>query len=445
MENKSGFSSRLGFVLAASGSAVGLGNLWRFPYLAAKYGGGIFLLVYLILAVTFGFTLMLTEITIGRKTGKSCVDAFGMLNKKFSFIGYLAALVPIIIFPYYCVIGGWVTKFLTLFATGGGKSAAADEYFGGFIGQTGHPLVFLGIFMAVTTVIILAGVQNGIEKVSKVLMPMLAVMTVGIAVYALTIPGAMDGFVYYIKPNFSMFSIKTVVAAMGQLFYSMSLAMGIMITYGSYMSKENDLESSVRQIEIFDTCIAFMAGIMIIPPIFAFSNGDTSMLQQGPTLMFVILPKVFASMPGGQIVGAVFFVLVFLAALTSSVSLMETVLSVIQDKFHIKRTIGCILILIISFLIAIPSALGYGALSSVQILGRSFLDFFDFISNNILMPIVGLFTCIFVGYIVKPAFIEDEINTSGKFKSKKLYTVMVKYVAPVFMVIILVSSLVGYV
>lgn len=445
MENKSGFSSRLGFVLAASGSAVGLGNLWRFPYLAAKYGGGIFLLVYLILAVTFGFTLMLTEITIGRKTGKSCVDAFGMLNKKFSFIGYLAALVPIIIFPYYCVIGGWVTKFLTLFATGGGKSAAADEYFGGFIGQTGQPLVFLGIFMAVTTVIILAGVQNGIEKVSKVLMPMLAVMTVGIAVYALTIPGAMDGFVYYLKPNFSMFSIKTVVAAMGQLFYSMSLAMGIMITYGSYMSKENDLEGSVRQIEIFDTCIAFMAGIMIIPPIFAFSNGDTSMLQQGPTLMFVILPKVFASMPGGQIVGAVFFVLVFLAALTSSVSLMETVLSVIQDKFHIKRTIGCVLILIISFLIAIPSALGYGALSSVQILGRSFLDFFDFISNNILMPIVGLFTCIFVGYIVKPDFIEEEINTSGKFKSKKLYTVMVKYVAPVFMVIILVSSLVGYV
>ena len=445
MENKSGFSSRLGFVLAAAGSAVGLGNLWRFPYLAAKYGGGIFLLVYLILAVTFGFTLMLTEITIGRKTGKSCVDAFGMLNKKFSFIGYLAALVPIIIFPYYCVIGGWVTKFLTLFATGGGKSAAADEYFGGFIGQTGQPLVFLGIFMAVTTVIILAGVQNGIEKVSKVLMPMLAVMTVGIAVYALTIPGAMDGFVYYLKPNFSMFSIKTVVAAMGQLFYSMSLAMGIMITYGSYMSKENDLEGSVRQIEIFDTCIAFMAGIMIIPPIFAFSNGDTSMLQQATTLILVKHPNDFASMPGGQIVGAVFFVLVFLAALTSSVSLMETVLSVIQDKFHIKRTIGCILILIISFLIAIPSALGYGELSSVQILGRSFLDFFDFISNNILMPIVGLFTCIFVGYIVKPACIEEEINISGKFKSKKLYTVMMKYVAPVFMVIILVSSLVGYV
>lgn len=444
-EKSAGFSSRIGFILAAAGSAVGLGNLWRFPYLAAKYGGGIFLLVYIILAITFGFTLMITEIAIGRKTGKSCIEAFGVFNKKCSFIGYIAALVPIIIFPYYCVIGGWVTKFVTLFATGNGRQAAADSYFGGFISKAGEPLIFLAIFIAITAVIIMMGVQNGIEKVSKVLMPVLAIMTVGIAVYTLTLPGALDGFVYYVKPNFELFSIKTVVAAMGQLFYSMSLAMGIMITYGSYMNKKDDLERSVRHIEIFDTAIAFMAGVMIIPAVFAFSNGDTSKLQQGPTLMFVTLPKVFDSMAGGQIVGAVFFILVFFAALTSAVSLMETILSVMQDKLHIKRIPGCLIILGLAFLIAIPSSLGFGIWSGVILLGRDFLDFFDFISNNILMPIVGFLTCIFVGYIVKPKAIEDEVESSGKFKSATMYRVMVKYVAPAFLLIILISSIVGYV
>ncbi|MGN0461375.1 MAG: sodium-dependent transporter [Ruminococcus sp.] len=445
MKAKSGFSTRLGFVLAAAGSAVGLGNLWRFPYLAAKYGGGIFLLVYLILAVTFGFTLMLTEIAIGRKTGKSCIDAFGALNKKCSFIGYIVALVPIIIFPYYSVIGGWVTKFVTLFVSGKGAEAASDEYFGSFIGQAGEPLFYLAIFIAITAVIIMFGVQKGIENVSKFLMPVLAVMTVGIGIYSLTLPGAMDGFIYYVKPNFDEFSIKTVVAAMGQLFYSMSLAMGIMITYGSYMSKKNNLEKSVRQIEIFDTGIAFMAGVMIIPAVFSFSNGDPNMLEKGPTLMFVMLPKVFNSMAGGQIFGAAFFILVFLAALTSAVSLMETILSVLMDKFNIGRIPGCLLILFASFLIAIPSSLGFGIWSDITIFGMSFLDFFDYISNNILMPVAGLLTCLFIGYIVKPKTVEEEIRLSGPFKGKKLYNVMVKYIAPVFMVVILVSSVIGYV
>ena len=445
MKTKSGFSTRVGFVLAAAGSAVGLGNLWRFPYLAAKYGGGIFLLVYLILAITFGFTLMLTEIAIGRKTGKSCIDAFGVLNKKCSFIGYIVAIVPIIIFPYYSVIGGWVTKFVTLFVSGKGSEAASDEYFGGFIGQVGEPLFYLAIFIGITAVIIMFGVQKGIENVSKFLMPVLAVMTVGIGIYSLTLPGAMDGFIYYIKPNFEEFSIKTVVAAMGQLFYSMSLAMGIMITYGSYMSKKNNLEKSVRQIEIFDTGIAFMAGVMIIPAVFSFSNGDPNMLEKGPTLMFVILPKVFNSMAGGQIFGAAFFILVFLAALTSAVSLMETILSVLMDKFNISRIPGCLLILFASFLIAIPSSLGFGIWSDITIFGMSFLDFFDYISNNILMPIAGLLTCLFIGYIVKPKTVEEEIRLSGPFKGKALYNVMVKYVSPVFMVVILVSSVIGYV
>ena len=444
-QNHTTFGSKLGFILAAAGSAVGLGNLWRFPYLAAKYGGGIFLLVYVIFAVTFGFTLMITEITIGRKTGKSCIEAFGIMNKKWKFVGYIAALVPVIIFPYYCVIGGWVTKFVSVYATGAGKAAAADSYFSGFISKPGMPVVFLGIFIGLTAIIIMMGVQKGIEKISKILMPVLAVMTVGIAIYSLTLPGAMDGFVYYVKPNFKMFSLKTVVAAMGQLFYSMSLAMGIMITYGSYMNKKDDLEKSVRHIEIFDTAIAFLAGVMIIPAVFAFSGGDPEKLQQGPTLMFVTLPKVFDSMKGGEIVGLVFFILVFFASLTSSVSLMETILSVIQDKFGISRIKGSLIILILAFIIAIPSSLGFGIWSSITLLGRDILDFFDFISNNILMPVVGLLTCIFVGYIVKPKAIEEEIESSGKFKSAKLYNVMIKFVAPVFLVVILISSIVGYV
>ena len=446
MENKkSGFSSRLGFILASAGSAVGLGNLWRFPYLAAKYGGGIFLLVYLILAVTFGFTLMLTEFALGRKTGKSCLGAFGSLNKKWSFVGYLTTLVPIIIFPYYCVIGGWITKFVSVYFTGNGRAAAADGYFGDFIGKTGQPLVFLFIFMALTVIIIMCGVQNGIEKISKILMPILAVMTVVIAVYSLTLPGAMDGLIYYVKPNFELFSIKTIIAAMGQLFFSMSLAMGIMITYGSYMNKKDDLEKSVRYIEVFDTIIAFLAGVMIIPAVFAFSGGDPNALQQGTTLMFVTLPKVFDTMAGGQIIGSVFFVLVFLAALTSAVSVMEAIISAMMEKFHISRKMGSAIILIVAFIVAVPSSLGFGALSGIKLLGRDILDFFDFISNNILMPVVGFLTCIFTAYVIKPKAIEDEITSSGKFKFKGLYNVMIKFIAPAFLIVILISSIIGYV
>ncbi len=280
MKERSNFSSRLGFVLAAAGSAVGLGNIWRFPYLAAQYGGGTFLLVYLILTVTFGFSLMLAEIAIGRKTGLSAIGAFKKLDHRFGFLGILASLVPIIIFPYYSVIGGWVTKYLAVFLTGGGKSAAADTYYTDFIASPVEPLGWFFLFLAATAVIVLLGVEKGIEKVSKFMMPVLVILTVGIAVYCITLPGAGEGVAYYLKPNLKDFSTKTVLAAMGQLFYSMSLAMGIMVTYGSYMQKDNNLESSVRQIEIFDTGFAFLAGLMIIPAVFVFSGKDA--LQTGP-------------------------------------------------------------------------------------------------------------------------------------------------------------------
>lgn len=439
-EKRSNFTGKIGFVLAAAGSAVGLGNIWRFPYLAAKYGGGIFLLVYIILAVTFGFALMTAETAMGRKTGLSAIGAFRALNKKYSFIGYLASLVPVIILPYYSVIGGWVTKYLYAFASGSAVAAAGDSYFGDFIAQTGEPIFWFLLFLGVTALIVLGGVEKGIEKVSKIMMPILVVLSVFIAIYSVCMPGALEGVKYYILPDFSKFSATTVLAAMGQLFYSMSLAMGIMITYGSYMKKDVDLESSVTQIELFDTGIAFFAGLMIIPAVFVFSGGTPEALGKGPSLMFATLPKVFETMPGGTFIGIAFFLLVLFAALTSSISLMETVVSIVSDKFKLNRKLACLIVFIGSVAIGLPSSLGYGAWGHITIIGMPFLDFFDFISNSVLMPIVAFFTCIFVGYVIKPQSVIDEVELNKEFKRKKVFTFVIKYLAPICIVLILVSS-----
>lgn len=441
MQKRSSFSGKLGFVLAAAGSAVGLGNIWRFPYLAAKYGGGTFLFIYLILAVTFGFTLMTAEIAIGRKTGLSAIGAFTILDKRFKFLGILASAVPIIIFPYYSVIGGWVVKYFFVFVTGSGHTAAGDSYFTDFIGGTFEPIGWFFLFIAVTAVIVGFGVEQGIEKVSKFMMPILVLLTLFVALYGLTIDGAMDGLSYYLKPHMADVSAKTILAAMGQLFYSMSLAMGIMITYGSYMKKENHLESSVRQIEIFDTGVAFLAGLMIIPAVFAFSGGDSSALQAGPGLMFITLPKVFGNMKFGNVVGTVFFLLVFFAALTSAISLMETIVSILRDKLGWTRKGTCVFVTILALVMGVPSSLGFGPLSFISWMGMSVLDIMDFISNSVLMPIVAFFTCIFIGFVIKPSTIADEVKvTDGTFKGEKLFAVMIKWIAPIFLVLILLSS-----
>ena len=445
MEKKrSSFSGKIGFILASAGSAIGLGNLWRFPYLAAQYGGGIFLLVYIILAVSFGFTLMVAEIAIGRKTGYSAIGAFKALDKRFSFVGYLCGLVPLLILPYYSVIGGWVTKYFATFITGGGNDAAGATFFGDFIGSVAEPIVWFAIFIGVTALVVLLGVEKGIESVTKVMMPVLVALTVGIAIYTLTLPNAIDGLVYYVKPDFSKFSAKTVFAAMGQLFYSMSLAMGIMITYGSYMRKDVNIEKSTRQIELFDTGIAFFSGLMIIPAVFSFFGGDAELLDEnltkGPGLMFVMLPKVFDSMPAGNVIGSLFFVLVLFAALTSSISLMETVVSIFMDKFKLGRKTTCLIVLGISLLLGIPSSLGNGVWSGIKIIGMDFLTFFDFLTNSVIMPIVALATCFVVGYVIKPKSIIEEVELNGKFGAKKIFSVVIKYVAPVCIVSILIFS-----
>lgn len=450
-EKRGGFGSKIGFILAAAGSAVGLGNIWRFPYLAAKYGGGIFLLIYLIFAVTFGFTLMITEIAIGRKTGKSVIGAYKDVNKHFAPLGWIAAAVPALILPYYCVIGGWVMKYMVEFLSVHGHRIATETYgdsnlsfFENFISHPLQPTIFFVIYVIINASVVMLGVQKGIETLSKFLMPVLLILIFGISIYTLTLDGALEGLKYYVLPNFKGFTfeqlLKTIVGAMGQLFYSMSLAMGIMITYGSYMRKEDALEQSVRQIEVFDTFVAFLAGLIIVPSVFVFSGGNTDQLNAGPSLMFKTLPAVFDSMPAGDIIGGAFFILVTLAALTSSISLMETVTAVVMEKFRLNRVASCFVVIGITLVLGMLSVLGYSSWSEVKLLGMQFLDFFDFITNNVMMPILAFFTCILIGYVAKTSYVEDEVlHGQDRFSAKHLFRIMIKFVCPVCMIIILLT------
>lgn len=452
MEKRNSFSSSLGFVLAAAGSAVGLGNIWRFPYLAAKDGGGLFLVIYIILALTFGFTMIVSETAIGRKTKQSALTAYGKLHKPSKWIGVFACLVPFIILPYYCVIGGWVLKYCTVFLTGGGAAAAQDGYFTGFISGPWQPLVFDIIFLAATAFVIYLGVNKGIESLSKVLMPALLVMVIGISIFSLTIKGeertGLDGLKVYLIPDFANITVKslfvTVMDAMGQLFYSISVAMGIMITYGSYFRDDSNLMKSVNQIEIFDTVVAFLAGIMIVPAVYVFLGPEG--MGAGPGLMFVALPKVFAAMgPIGNVIGAVFFVMVLLAALTSAMSVLEAVVASLIDAFGWSRRKAVIIESTIALVIGIIICLGYNALYFEFTLPNGtvaqILDLMDYTSNNILMPVVAIGTCILVGWIVGADIVIKEATKNGeKFGRKGMYVVMIKWIAPVLLLFLLLGA-----
>ena len=462
-QNRGSFSGRLGFVLAAAGSAVGLGNIWRFPYLAAKDGGGFFLLVYLILALTFGFTLLVTEISIGRKTGQSPLTAYQAIHPKMGWIGILACLIPALILPYYCAIGGWVLKYLSAFVTFQGAAAATDTYFTGFITAQWQPIIWFLAYLTATSFVVYKGVNKGIEKLSTVLMPVLLVLILGIAVFSLFLTHTDDsgvtrtglqGLAVYVIPNFEGMTLKqffvVLTDAMGQLFYSISVAMGIMITYGSYVKKDTDLNKSVNQIELFDTIVAFLAGMMIIPAVFTFM-GTEGMTASGPALMFVALPKVFAAMGNvlGTIVGILFFLTVAFAALTSSVSVMEAIVSCIMDKFHMERKKATILVALGTAVVGILVCLGYNALYFEAILPNTpagknaqILDILDYISNYVFMPVVAISTCIFIGWIVKPKTVIEEVTHGGfKFGREKLYVVMVKFITPALLTLLLLQAL----
>lgn len=437
------WSGKLAFVLAAAASAVGLGSMWRFPYLAAKYGGGTFLFVYLVFVFTIGISLLLLETALGRRTGLSSIGSFKVLSKKFAFIGVFMSAIPFIIVPYYCVIGGWTTKYMTAYITDGPAALADEGYFSAFIGNTPESLLFMLVFMALTYLVVALGVNNGIEKANLVMMPALIVVSAGLAIYALSMPGALDGLAFYLVPDVSKFSPELIVAALGQTFFTLSLAMGIMVTYGSYLKKEEKLTSSVVQIAGTTFAISLLAGLMIIPSTFAaLGSGEAVAQNAGPSLMFVILPQVFNSMgAAGGVIGCIFFILVIFAALTSSISLVETCTSIISDGARMSRKKALAIVVAFTTVVGVVVNLGYSNLAFIQPLGEgtSILDFLDFISNSVMMPISAILTCIFVGWVIKPKIIIDEVRLSAKFSLAGVWSVMIKYIAPVCIVIILIA------
>lgn len=457
-KKRNSFTGSIGFVLAAAGSAVGLGNIWRFPNLAAKNGGGLFLLIYIILALTFGFALLTTEVAIGRKTQESPLTAYKKIHKGFGFIGIFAYIVPFIIYPYYCVIGGWVIKYMSTYLAFQGQAAVVDGFFTGFITHQWQPILYTFLFAALCFVIVYKGVENGIEKYSRILMPILAVLVIFIAVYSVFLKftdgngetrTGLQGLGIYFIPNFKGLTfgrfLRICLDAMGQLFYSLSIAMGIMVAYGSYMKKDVNLGKSINQIEIFDSGIAIIAGMMIIPAVYVFA-GEKGLTSAGPGLVFVTLPKVFSSMGDfGEMFALMFFVMVLFAALTSAVSILEAIVSSMMDKLHWSRQKATLVMAGIGFLVSVIVCLGYNKLyfeaSFATVVNGQILDILDYASNNLLMPIVAILTCILIGWVVKPKTIIDEVTLNGeKFGRKGLYVVMIKFVAPVLLLIILLGS-----
>ena len=465
-ENRENWSGRIGFVLAAAASAIGLGNLWRFPYLAAQYGGGTFIVIYLVLLVTVGFTMMMAEVTIGRATAQSQLTAYNKIKKGWGFVGLIGTIVPFLIIPYYTVIGGWVLKYFIAFAQmsfGGGElmgagAAQSSDFFGSFISAPFAPFGYGVFFLLLCAAVIVMGVRKGIEKSNLVMMPLLFLLTIGIAVYVCTLPGALAGIKYYLVPNMDAlagadgtFSVarfgQTLMGAVGQMFFSLSIAMGIMITYGSYVPKTASIEKSVRHIEFFDTLIAFLAGLMIIPMVYVFAvktgTPVNEAMKAGPGLMFITLPKVFASIgPAGNYLGMCFFALVIFAALTSCISIYEACVSAVCDFLKISRKSSTFFVFFMIAFMSVFPAMGYGAWGDIKvILGMQFLDLMDFSTSCLLMPINALLTCILIGWVVGEKYIADEVTHLGEpFKGRKLFAVMVKYVVPVFLALLLISE-----
>lgn len=443
-KKRSSFTGKLGFVLSSAGASVGLGNIWRFPYLAAKYGGGIFLLVYILLALTFGYTMIISETAVGRLSQKSPVGAFRQFAKN-RFVGaggWINAVIPMLIVPYYSVIGGWVFKYFISYIYVGMDEIAPDNFFDGFITSGFSAEFWFLLFLAAVLVIIFMGVENGIEKVSRVMMPVLVILAIIISIYVITRPGALEGVSYFLIPRFENFSWMTVVAAMGQMFYSLSIAMGILITFGSYMKKNISIESSTLQVEVFDTGIAILAGMMIIPAVFAFSGGDPSALKAGPSLMFKTLPKIFADMEFGRVIGIMFFVLVLFAALTSAIALAESAVATFVDEFGLSRVKSTVVFAVITLILGSLSCLGYGPLAMVKIIGMQFLDFFDFLTNSLMMPIAALMICLLVTRCMGIKLIEEEVTLNGSsFRLRSIYRFMIRWLCPLFVVVILLSSI----
>ncbi|MDO5715518.1 MAG: sodium-dependent transporter [Tissierellia bacterium] len=434
-----GTFSNFGFLMAAVGSAVGLGNLWKFPYLTGNNGGGIFVLIYLIIVLTIGFTCLLGEMTIGRATRLNPIGAYQKISKKFTFVGIIGVLVAFIIVTYYNIIGGWILKYLVSYLTG--KSSIIHEdpegFFGAFITNPYEPIFWTFIFILLNIFIISKGVEMGIERASKIMMPMLFVLLIALAIRSITLPGAMAGVEFFLKPDFSALSWNTVSMALGQCFFSLSLGMGIIITYGSYLGDTANLEKNAILVPIFDTIAALLAGFVILPAVFAFGFEP----GQGPGLIFVTLPAVFNSMPGGGILASLFFILVIFAALSSSLSLLEVPVSYFIDNRGWKRKNAVYALCAIAFLISIPESLSNGAWTQT-FFGMPFFDFMSYIAESLLMPLAGFFMCIVVAFFWSPKEAVAEISDNGRlpFHSKGFWLLMIRFIAPVVIFIIWLNS-----
>ena len=458
MEKKSShFSGQIGFVLAAAGSDVGVGNLWRFPYLAAKDGGGLFLIVYLVLVLTFGFTLLTSDIAIGRRTKESAIGAYSKMQERWKFLGILTFLVPVLIMTYYAVIGGWITRYAVVYLSGQAEAAARDGYFTSFITSPVSPVIFALLFMGVTALIVYNGVEGGIERVSKCMMPVLLVLVVIIAGYSLTlhhvdadgqVRTGMEGFLYYIRPDLEGITLRRflqiLLDAMSQMFFSLSVSMGIMITYGSYVKPEVDLNRAVNQIEIFDTGVALLAGAMIIPAVYVFSG--TEGMSAGPSLMFISLPKVFAAMgKAGVFMGILFFVAAIFATLTSCISVLESITANCMEIFHTERKKTVLVLAVIYLAASAVIALGYSVFYFEITLpngsGAQLLDVMDYISNSVMMPFIALLSAILIGWIKTPDYVIGEMERNGEtFGRKAIYRVMIRYIAPLMMLVLFLQS-----
>lgn len=440
------FTSSFGFVLAAAGSAVGLGNLWKFPYIAGESGGGVFMVFYLVFILILGVPFIMSETAIGRKTQLSTIGAYRSINPKWTFAGIIGVVCAFFILSYYSVVGGWILKYITVFFTSGHTAAAAPGYFASFTANPVEPVVWHLVFMAFCTVVVLFGVEKGIEKGSKIMLPALFVLIVIVAVRSLTLGGnAMEGVKFLFIPDFSQLDSPSKVAnvavqAMGQVFFSLSIGMGISITYGSYLKKDSNLVKNSFIIGGLDTLVALLAGLAIMPAVFAFGFEPAA----GPSLIFETLPAVFDSMPLGNLFAVIFFILVFFAAATSAIALLEVVSSFFIDSLGWKRSVATISTASVMALIGVFASLSFGPLKDATLFGMGFFDFLSYLTDKILMPLGALAMCLFVGYSWKPKSAAEELAIGrGGFRAVGLYSALMRFVAPALVIIIFVAGLIN--
>jgi NSS family neurotransmitter:Na+ symporter len=393
------WGSKLGFIMAAAGSAVGLGNLWKFPFLAGQNGGGAFVLVYLVILFVVGFTLMMAEIAVGRYAQLNAIGAYRKIKANWAWVGSLGVLAGFLILSFYSVVGGWIISYLVKAASGSFNTAdvtVLGSMFSEFISSAGMPIFYHAIFMLTTLGIVIGGIQNGIEKYSKIMMPSLFVILVLVVLRSVTLDGAMEGIRFFLTPDFSKINGGVILSALGQVFFSLSLGMGCMITYGSYLSKDENIPQSSMIIPLIDTGVALLAGLAILPAVFAFGFSPSA----GPGLLFITLPAVFSKMPMGSLVGVAFFVLALFAAVTSSISLLEVCVSYAVDEWKWTRKKATYLISALIFLLGIPCSLSQGPWSHITLIkGKNILDSVDFLATNVLLPLGGIFLSVFVGWI----------------------------------------------